>query len=117
MPSVQLSRLMASSICDVAHDLEHWGRQDKLEYWSEIVWLTSPELSPEQWDWIKEVTSNSIRRRPESSADLREWIVITRTAYLENKFDASPRFGKNRKPICGCEWVDTRKDGADGETR
>jgi len=89
--TIQLPKPVTSSICDIAHDLVRWAQWDKLGYWLKIVWLTSPGLSLEQWDWIKDVTLNSVRRRPALSMDLREWIAITRTAYLVNQFGASER--------------------------
>ena len=85
----QISDTMVSSICDIAYDLERWAKWQKLEYWLKIVWLTSPELLSEQWDRMKKVTLNSVRRRPGLWTDLKEWITITRASYLENKFGAS----------------------------
>ena len=121
MAAIQLSRPVTSSICDIAHDFECWAQWDKLECWLRIVWLTSPELLPEQWDWIKKVTLNSVCRRPASSTDLREWIAITRTAYLENRFDASARF---KSIVDRLEDLDrlldsegSWEDGGDGENR
>lgn len=117
----QLPQSVMPSVCDIVHDLECWAQWVKLEYWLKIVWLTSPELLPNQWDWIGEVTLNSIRRRPASSMDLREWIVITRSAHLENKIGASGRFKaiadrlEDLNRLLDAE--DAQKGGGDGETR
>ena len=49
MVVTQLPDTVISSICDIAYDLERWAQWEKLECWLKIVWLTSPELSSEQW--------------------------------------------------------------------
>ena len=121
MATLQLSQRVTSSVCDVTHDLERWAQWDKLECWLKIVWLTSPEVLPEQWDWIKEVTLNSVRRRPGSSIDLREWIAIAQTAYLGNRFGASARLESiiDRLENLGrlLEAEDTQQDGGGGGMR
>ena len=110
MATIQLSQSANPLICDITHDLERRAQWDKLECWLKIVWLTSPELLPEQWDWMKEVTLNSVSRRPASSTDLREWIAITRTAYLENKFGPSTRF---ESIVSGLEGLDRLLNSGD----
>ena len=59
--------------------------------------------------------------RPTSLIGLRVWIVITRTAYLENKVDAPGRSKSivNLQNDSGrlLDMEDTQKDGCDGETR
>jgi len=121
MATIQLSEPVTSSVCDVAYDLERWAQWDKLEYWLEIVWLTSPELLLEQWDWIEKVTLNSVRRRPALSTDFRDWITITRTAYLEHKFGASARFENIATRLVDLDQLldaeDTQKNRAEGEIR
>jgi len=120
MAATQLPEFVTSSVCDITYDLERWGQWDKLEHWLKIVWSTSPELSPEQWDWVKGVTLNGVRRRPMLSTDFREQITITRSAYLENKFDTSRfesivnRLGDLDRLL---DWEDTQKDGGNRETR
>ena len=119
MVVTQPSDTMVSSICDIAYDLERWAQWEKLECWLKIVWLTSPELSPEQWDRMK-VTLNSVRRRPGLSTDLKEWITITRTSYLEDKFGASAKLESIvvRLEDLGrsVDAEDTPRDGSDWGT-
>ena len=121
MATIQLPQPATPLICHITHDLERWAQWDKLECWLKIVWLTSPELLPEQWDWMKEVTLNSVRRRPASSTDLREWISITRTAYLGNKFGASARLESIVDRLEGLERLldpeDTQCNGGSRGTR
>jgi hypothetical protein len=119
--AIQLFESVTPSICDIAHDFERWGQWEKLEYWLKLVWLTSPELSSEQWDWLKEVTLNSIRRNRALSADFRKWTITTRTAYLENKFGASANFEYVVNRLEGLNRLldaeDIRKDGGGGTAR
>jgi len=121
MATIQLSESATSSVCDIAYDLERWAQWDKLEYWLKIVWLTSPELLLEQWDWMEKVTLNSVRRRPALSTDLRKWIAITRTAYLENKSGSSARFDSIATRLVDLDRLldaeDTQKGGGEGAAR
>ena len=121
MATIELPQTATPSICDITHDLALWGQWNKLECWLKIVWLTSPELLPEQWDWVKEVTLNSVRHRPASSADLREWIAITRSACLGNKFGASSRLESIVDRLESLDRLlnaeDARHDGDGGGTR
>jgi len=121
MATIQLPQPTTLLICDITHDLERWEQWNKLEYWLKVVWLTSPELSPEQWDWMKVVTSNSVRRRSALSTDLKEWVAITRAAYLGNKFGASARLESIVDRLEDLDRLldaeDTRHDGGGEGTR
>jgi len=118
MATIQLPVSANPLICDITHDLERWAQWDKLECWLKIVWLTSPELLPEQWNWMKEVTLNSVRRRPASSTNLKEWIAVTRTAHLGNKFGASARFESIVNRLEGLDrLLNAEHDGGGGGTR
>lgn len=121
MAVIQLPESVIPTICDIAYDFERWAQWDKLECWLKIVWLASPELSSEQWDWIKEVTLTSVRRQPALSMDFRECIAVTKSAYLENKFGTSAKLesvvirleGLGR--LLDAEY--TQKGGDDGGAR